>query len=208
MIEVVIDIESTGRTHKSVIAVAFCVEQAGLPRECKVFYMHDDPNLRSASTLEWWNGDPNRKRFLESALIEAGKVSRKDQIFAIREFIDDIYARCRGDEKVAFISDFPVFDVGLVNSMLAEYDLLPIYLRADDDGSPPAAVVNYLNYLRGIAGFDFTTQSSEAFKKLGIQRPARDPGHDPLVDVSVIMDEVQIVKAHTAHAIHMARTAQ
>lgn len=190
MTEVVIDIESTGRTHKSVFAIAMCVKYPHKEEyETKVFYIPDQEDKRSQSTMLWWNCDPDRKKFLENSLELCSKINKEESISNLRKYIDEIYSF---SEKVVFYSDFPVFDIGMTDAILAEYDLLPLYLK--DDNSPPSSVINYVNYLRGYAKCDVSVGSSKTFMLADIERPVRNSNHDPLEDVKAIMKEVQLVK--------------
>jgi len=145
--------------------------------------------------MDWWVSDPERKKFLESALEKCNKVCRKSEVHALRKYLDEIY---NASSEVTFFSDFPVFDLGMTDAILAEYDLLPMYLR--DDNSPPSSVVNYVNYLRGFARCDLSIGSSKTFRTAGIERPVRVSNHDPLEDVFTIMKEVQLVKKKVTQA--------
>lgn len=190
MTEVVIDIESTGRTHKSVFAIALCVKHQHKDNyDTRVFYIPDQTDKRSKSTLLWWNSDPDRKKFLEDSLDMCSKANKESVIRDLRAYIDEIY---NTSENVIFYSDFPTFDVGMTNAILAEYDLLPLYLK--DDNSYPSSVVNYVNYLRGYVKCDVNFGSSKTFAQAGIERPVRNDNHDPIEDVRVIMKEIQLVK--------------
>jgi hypothetical protein len=80
--DVVVDIECTGRTHKSVFAVAFCCND-----EAKVFYLKE--SCRSPDTISWWESDPYRKKFLEESLSKG--VDRHTAAVDIRKYIDDLY---------------------------------------------------------------------------------------------------------------------
>lgn len=188
MIKVVIDIEATGKTHKCVFAVAICAKMPDNSIVKDVFYMPEDPELRSSSTMNWFNSDDNRKKYLEDSLSKCTLFDRETQANNIRNFFDNLYSQC---EDIVIYSDFPTFDVGMVCAILADYGLLPIYLKTDS--SCPSSVVNYNNYLRGYAKVTPDTWSSVVYKQLNLQRVSREENHDPLKDVLHILDEVEMV---------------
>ena len=92
---------------------------------------------------------------------------------------------------MVFYSDFPEFDYGAVNSLLAQYMLLPLYLK--DAGAPPAECVNHYTFARGLAKVAPNADSDAAFKILGLTKASKSDNHDPLVDVNAIMDDIQAI---------------
>jgi hypothetical protein len=192
---VVIDIEATGKTHKSVFAVAICAKITGFtmnssPRIIEeVFYMPEkDISLRSPCTMDWFNSNPLRKKYLEDSLEKCKSFTRETQARNIRNFFDKLYDEC---DDIVIYSDFPTFDVGFVCAILADYNLLPIYLKSD--GACPSSVVNYNNYLKGYAHVHPTVWSSEVYKSLDLEIVKREEDHDPLKDVRHILEEVEMV---------------
>lgn len=187
MINILIDIEATGRTHESVFAVAIYV-RAKKYNYSEVFYFPDNEDKRSENTMNWWMSNEKRKEFFEKSMLKCKENDKKTQIYKIRKFIDNIY---KENEEIIFYSDFPVFDIGLVNSLLAEYDLLPLYLK--DDSSAPSKVVNYNNYIKGVAKLYPYESSKKAYEVIDLIRVKREESHDPLKDVESMMNEVDMI---------------
>lgn len=190
MAEVLIDIESTGRTHKSVFAVAICAQFQDGTRTSKVFYMPEvSEEFRSPNTIKWWTSDEHRKEFLEKTLEKCKQFDRTEVINDIRKFIDELYLKEADDKELVFYSDFTVFDIGLVNAMLAEQNHLPIYMKNDEGW--PREVVDSSTYIKGLANVRPEIYSSKAYEILNIKREDTSTNHDPLVDVDLMMNDVQ-----------------
>lgn len=185
---VVVDIEAIGRGYKSVFAVAFCVSYRQRV-ETRVFYM--TPIEASEGTMDWWQGDSNRKAFLEMAMERARNLKISEVVAEMRVYINTLYNKVSVDEDIIFYSDFPEFDIGMTSALLGEYGYNPLYLK--DDRSAPAMCVNYNTLLRGITRTSLKNPTKQAYMSAGIVRPQRSQTHDPEYDVRIIMQEVEKV---------------
>jgi hypothetical protein len=186
MIEIAVDIESTGRSSCSVFLVAFAMVRGGIRFPPQVFYMPEmDECFRSPDTMKWWTDDPKRKAFMEKAVAKGKEFTREDVARRIRAYIDSLYAS--GDELV-FYSDFAVFDIGQTNSILEQHGHLPLYLK--DDTSPPCECVDHTTYIKGLARIHPNESSRKAFKALAIERSVMSDDHDTEVDIELILTDV------------------
>ena len=179
-IQVVIDVEMTGRYAKSMFAVAVVAQFPDGRQEYRyVTFPEVSQDYRSVGAMGFWNNSSLRKAYLENAL--AGKCgdfgTRKEGAEKIRTFIDALYAT---ENTIVFFSDFAVFDHGAVNSLLSEFILLPLYLK--EDGAYPSECVDHSILVKGLAGLDPTMDSSLAYRKLGLSRGVRCAKHDPYLD--------------------------
>lgn len=191
MLKIVIDIESSGRTSANVFLVAFGVYDVDTKAfTTKVFNFPEKNRFaRSIDTMEWWMSDPDRAQFFEDNELPPDDVKRRDTIKSMRGFIDELYAT---GKELVFYSDFTVFDHGQVNSMMEEFNLLPLYLK--DDKSYPSECVDFTTYVKGLANIPPSGSSNKAFKKLGLERKTLSKNHDPEVDVSLLMDNVLMIE--------------
>ncbi|MHA1680956.1 MAG: hypothetical protein ACTSUE_08100 [Promethearchaeota archaeon] len=193
-IEVVVDIEATGRFNSTVFCFAACAQYPDKSRQSVVYYFPHDETKQSPNTMKWWNGEFDKsektkqakKAFLKKAKKQAKTCTREQAARAFRAFVDELYAT---GHTVSFYSDFTVFDLGFVSAFFGDYGLLPMYL--ENDTAYPAECVDHTTFVKGLAHIRPTESSDKAFKKLKLPRTTKSNDHDPLVDVELIMDDVQ-----------------
>ena len=196
MIRVVIDIESVSRLSDGVFLAVFCAQFEDGHREKQSFYFKINvTDYEGTSTYDWWNSDPARKTFFDSCMETCSKFDRAEVTKKMRNFVDYLYSF---NQEVVFYSDFAVFDIGQVNTLLEKEACLPIYMKNDE--SYPAECVDYTTYVKGVAHMDVTDSSNKAFEKLGLTRKKMCASHDTEIDVDLIMDNVVMVEERTKRA--------
>lgn len=199
MIKIVIDIESTGRSSGNVFLVglaAYDTEKKTVI-ENQVFYLPEkDISKRCPDTMGWWESDPNRAEFLHKTLKICEKHHRGEEIFSIRKKINDLY---KTGKELVFYSDFSVFDHGQLNSMMEQYDLLPIYLK--DNTSCPSECVDWTTWVKGVAHIHPNGSSDKAFERLRIERKKLSDNHDPLVDTLMMLENILAIEDFVKDAL-------
>lgn len=149
------------------------------------FYLPEDASKRSESTMKFWNSTPEQIKWFNNAVLMGKNTDRGAVLRELRNMMDVLYNEVEGE--VVIYSDFPAFDIGYINALLAEEGLLPLYLKSDD--ACPVRVLDMSSYMLGLAKLHPNKWSSDAAKALKIKMN-KTTSHDALVDVGYMMDTV------------------
>lgn len=190
-IDVVGDIELSDRYAGSMFLVALCAQDSNGDRKTLTRSFPEADVDKDGGTYKnfWMDEESGRKEFYNKVHEPENQVTREQAARDIRKFVDDLYA---SGSTVHFWSDFAVFDLGIINSFLGEYKLLPIFLK--DSDSRPSEASDYTTYLKGYARAPLTVSTKSLLKKYGISPPAMSDNHDPELDVMSMMDTLQEIK--------------
>jgi hypothetical protein len=187
VVHIVVDVESVGRDDGGVFCIAMCACLPDGERVTTVAHFHPkEDRIVSQGTEDWWYETESKRLFLEESTKRA--TSRDQAATHLRSFIDMYYTNF---EDVVFWSDYVAFDLGMLNQLLTDAGHLPAFLRTDR--ACPSEMIDHTTMVLTLANMSPWGSSSEAFKKLGIERSKKADNHDAEVDVLSIMDDVLAV---------------